>query len=392
MIFPKKFLRPTSEAPTGLFLTAASGIFLSPSLQTSLALLTWLLLAVIASILIIFVLIALILRPLSRRTRSKTSDQPQDTVPSPPQIDPDIATAPTVPVPPEDTQPAPAVDTQERTPTHVSLPVNSAATQVTMPATKQRPEGITWHIAGVTDVGLKREINEDAFLVVEASTEETGPYGLYAVADGLGGHEAGEIASQITVDTIRHWFEKKPPTSDINGPKSWFEEVIYAANEVVVEYQNTHKEAQKMGSTLVMALVTLDQTFITHVGDSRAYHLTGETINQITVDHSLVERLVQIGQISREEARTHKQRNVVYSIIGEKRRLEIGYYKISPTPGDRLLLCSDGLSGLVTDEEILRLSQQETDPAKAGQAMIEAAKAAGGHDNITTVLIEIDRE
>jgi protein phosphatase len=261
-----------------------------------------------------------------------------------------------------------------------------------MPATQQRPEGITWHIAGVTDVGLKREINEDAFLMVEASTEESGPYGLYAVADGLGGHEAGEIASQITVDTIRHWFEQKPPTNGINAPKSWFQEVIYAANEAVVEYQNTHKEAQKMGSTLVMALVTPDQTFITHVGDSRAYQLTSKTINQITVDHSLVERLVQIGQISREEARTHTQRNVVYSIIGEKRRLEIGYYQISPAPGDRLLLCSDGLSSLVTDEEILRLSQQETDPAKAGQAMVEAAKTAGGHDNITTVLIEMDRQ
>ena len=211
------------------------------------------------------------------------------------------------------------------------------------------------------------------------------------VADGMGGHNSGEVASQITVDTVQRWFEQKPPTNDINAPKNWFEEVIYAANEAVLEYQNMHTEAQKMGSTLVMALVTPSQIYVTHVGDSRAYHLTKETIKQITVDHSLVERLVQIGQISREEARTHKQRNVVYSIIGEKRRLEIGYYQVSLAPGDRLLLCSDGLSGLVTDEEIMRLSQRESDLAMAGQAMIEAAKAAGGHDNITTVLIEMNR-
>jgi protein phosphatase len=382
MIFLKKFLRPPSEARAGLFLTAASGIFLLPSLQSSLALLTWLLLAVIASLLIIFILIAFILRPLSRRSRSKPATQPPSSKPPPPQIDPDIATVPTAPV----------TDSQERILTQVSLPASSATTTVTVPATEQRPAGINWHIAGVTDVGLKRELNEDALLITEAAAEEIGPYGLYVVADGLGGHEAGEIASQITVDTIQRWFEQKPPTIDINAPKNWFEEVIYAANEAVVEYQNMHKEAQKMGSTLVMALVTPSQIFVTHVGDSRAYLLTQETIQQITVDHSLVERLVQIGQISREEARTHKQRNVVYSIIGEKRRLEIGYYQLSLAPGDRLLLCSDGLTGLVTDDEILRLSQQESDLAQAGQAMIEAAKAAGGHDNITTVLLEMNRK
>jgi serine/threonine protein phosphatase PrpC len=119
--------------------------------------------------------------------------------------------------------------------------------------------------------------------------------------------------------------------------ESWFKETIQVANDAVIKYQNSHKEAQKMGSTLVMALVNDGQAYISNVGDSRAYHLSADTIRQISIDHSLVERLVQIGQITREEARTHKQRNVVYSIIGEKRRLEIGLYQTPLGPGERIV-------------------------------------------------------
>ena len=139
-----------------------------------------------------------------------------------------------------------------------------------------------------------------------------------------------------------------------------------------------------------MALVTPSQIFVTHVGDSRAYHLTQETISQITVDHSLVERLVQIGQISREEARTHKQRNVIYSTIGEKKKFEIGFFHVNLNPGDRLLLCSDGLSGMVTDEDLLKISQDHANPSTVVQMMIDAAKHAGGHDNITAVMVQMD--
>ena len=104
----------------------------------------------------------------------------------------------------------------------------------------------------------------------------------------------------------------------------------------------------------------------------------------------MVERLIQIGQITREEARTHKQRNVVYSIIGEKRRLEVGYNKITLNPDDRLLLCSDGLSGMITDEQILIISQNQPDLARTCQLLIESAKQAGGHDNITAVLVQMN--
>ena len=112
-------------------------------------------------------------------------------------------------------------------------------------------------------------------------------------------------------------------------------------------------------------------------------------INQISVDHSLVERLVQIGQITREEARTHKQRNVIYSIIGEKKKLEVGYFHTALAPGDRLLLCSDGLCGMITDEQILRINQAQPVAADACQALIRAAKEAGGHDNITAIIVQM---
>lgn len=144
-----------------------------------------------------------------------------------------------------------------------------------------------------------------------------------------------------------------------------------------------------MGSTLVMALITTGEARIANVGDSRAYHLTGAGIEQITEDHSLVERLVQIGQITREEARVHRQRNVIYNTIGDKPNLEVSLYQLTLQPGDRLLLCSDGLSNMVTDEELLDISRNHSSAAAACKVMVEAAKSAGGNDNITALIVQI---
>jgi protein phosphatase len=168
-------------------------------------------------------------------------------------------------------------------------------------------------------------------------------------------------------------------------------DAIMVANELVLKHQENSTRTEKMGSTLIMALVADHQAHIVNVGDSRAYHLNAERIEQISVDHSLVERLIQIGQITREEARTHDKKNVVYSIIGEKRKLEIGYYHVPLLPGERLLLCSDGLNTMVPDEELLALSKSYSELTKASQMMIEAAKQAGGLDNITTILIQMNQ-
>ena len=144
-----------------------------------------------------------------------------------------------------------------------------------------------------------------------------------------------------------------------------------------------------MGSTLVMTLVTGEQVHIANVGDSRAYRLNNEGIQQISEDHSLVERLIKIGQITREEARVHRQRNVIYNTIGDKPDPEVSLYHIELQPGDRLLLCSDGLSNMITDEEILDISRRHASAGEACKKMVEAAKFAGGSDNITAIIVQM---
>jgi len=376
--------------------TFFGGGMLMPFLLQLEGFLTWLLLAVIGGIVLIYILITFILRPLSRRDAEPAAPpaEPEPAAPAGEKPEPVTALddaavsdqaaadtvvdqpAPTAPFDPAATQPSPTFP--------------AVGQPLTAPESGQRPEGIGWQIAGLTDVGLKRELNEDNLLLIEGEIDGAGPYGLYVVADGLGGHEAGEIASQITVDAVKQHVDENPPANAAPPFEEWFKSAILKANDEVLNYQESHAEAQKMGSTLVMALVLGQKAYVTNVGDSRAYKLTANTIEQISTDHSLVERLVQIGQISREEARTHKQRNVVYSIIGEKRKLEVGYYEVDMTPGARLLLCSDGLSGMITDEQLLQISQNHADLGRASQIMIEAAKQAGGHDNITAVLVEMN--
>jgi protein phosphatase len=263
------------------------------------------------------------------------------------------------------------------------------AGQAAITPSEARPPNIGWRIAGLTHVGLKRKLNEDKLLILEASLNEGQPYGLYIVADGMGGHEHGEVASQLTIDTIQARFAQL--VNEAAPYEEWFRRTIVAANETVIAHQADKEMMRKMGSTLVMALITSDnKAYITHVGDSRAYHLTNNSMTQITEDHSLVERLIQIGQITREEARTHKQRNVIYSTIGDKNKLQIGLYNVDLQPGDRLLLCSDGLTGMLTDDQILNINRSYASPAETCQVLVKAANAAGGEDNITTVLIEMD--
>lgn len=293
----------------------------------------------------------------------------------------------------EDTQVSLPTLTEMLDETTLNLPeITTVGEPNVLPVSGQRPPTIGWQIASLTDVGLKREINEDNMLMWEAESDELGAYGLYVVADGLGGHVAGEIASQLAVDAIQQRLETVPPlsASGQNSLEEWLKETAKAANEAILRHQQEDDEVKKMGSTVVMALLTGRTARVINVGDSRAYRLNHQKIEQISTDHSLVERLVQIGQITREEARTHKQRNVIYSTLGEKQRMEIGYYEIELSSNDRLLLCSDGLSEKVPDELMLYISRSETDLGVVAQLLVEAAKQAGGDDNITVVMIQLN--
>lgn len=282
------------------------------------------------------------------------------------------------------TQPSPAYKKEQLE----TVPARLTDEPITMPLSGKRPARARWQLAGLTDTGLKRELNEDNLLMVEAEMADASPYGLYLVADGMGGHQGGDIASQLTVNTIQQQFNNYPLSYEIPF-NDWLKNVVMAANQAVLEHEREPSRDRKMGSTLVMALVTEGQAHIVNVGDSRAYHITDNGIEQVSVDHSLVERLVQLGQLTREEARTHRQRNVIYNTIGDKPDPEIGLYHILLHPGDRLLLCSDGLSGMILDEDILAISRQNTSPAAACKALVEAAKLAGGDDNITVILVQV---
>ena len=287
----------------------------------------------------------------------------------------------------EDTLP---FDNQDRIPTQLHLPVVKSQTEPqTGPTSGRRPANINWQIAGLTDVGLKRTLNEDAFLIAEEEMAGQTCYGLYVVADGMGGHHGGEVASRLTVETVAAHLTQHPPT-ELTQFNDWLKAAVMAANQSVLARQEHLDPEKKMGSTIVLALVIPGQAHIANVGDSRAYHLHGEGIKQISVDHSLVERLIQIGQLTREEARTHRQKNVIYNTIGDKANLEVSFYHVNLQSGDRLLLCSDGLNGMLTDEQILEISRSQPDPVEACKTMIEAAKLAGGSDNITALIIQME--
>ncbi len=289
-------------------------------------------------------------------------------------------TRPTIPQKTREDAPPSDVDTEE------SLPAVGVRDPLTVPVSGQRPGRINWQIAGLTDVGLKRELNEDNLLMAEAETPH-GVLGLYAVADGMGGHEKGEIASQLTLDTVHAQFTQSLPTTPY---EEWLKTAVIAANEAVMSRQHSDSQDKKMGSTLVMALFTPEIVHIVNVGDSRAYHLSRERIDQLTEDHSLVERLVQIGQLSREEARTHRQKNVIYNTIGDKENLQISLYEATILPDERLLLCSDGLNNMLTDEQILEISLSHASPVDACKELVQAAKTAGGVDNITAIIIQMN--
>jgi protein phosphatase len=207
----------------------------------------------------------------------------------------------------------------------------------------------------------------------------------------MGGHSAGEVASGTIVNNIAESaFSELAPSqnaaSEVDRCK-WIERVIQKANEAL--YEMSRKMGSDMGSTIVMAVAEGNQVCIGHVGDSRAYRINRQGITPLTTDHSLVERLIDSGQITREEARHHPQRNVIYRTMGDKAKIEVETTQHSMKAGDRLLLCSDGLNGMVEDQNIYQIVVEESiSPQDACEKLIRAANAAGGDDNITVVVVE----
>jgi len=229
---------------------------------------------------------------------------------------------------------------------------------------------------GATDVGLVRAHNEDNYLADER---------LFAVADGVGGHKAGEVASQTAVDTLQREFRE--PTTD------GLIDAVKTANRTVWNLAEANPEQRGMGTTLT-AVALVDENgeerlALVNVGDSRAYLLQQGELEQLTEDHSLVEQLVREGQLTPEEAQVHPQRSIITRALGLDPEVEVDSWELTPYRGDRILLCSDGLTNEVTDDEIASTLRTVSDPNDAARQLIQEARDHGGSDNITCVIVDV---
>jgi serine/threonine protein phosphatase PrpC len=255
------------------------------------------------------------------------------------------------------------------------------------------PLNLDYHTGRRTHTGLVRSINEDSLMCFSQSHIQQGisrPIGLFAIADGMGGHDTGEVASSLSIQVmIQKAFTGLASLQNLTSEEytSWLMQTVQAANLEV--YETRQDAGNDMGSTLVCVLLLGYHAFLAHIGDSRVYLLRDGTIQQLTVDHSLVQHLVNIGQISADDARNHPQRNVIYRSLGDKPQVEVDIYSQNLLPEDRLLLCSDGLSGMLDDQAIQKIIQEAVSPQAACDHLIGAANQAGGLDNISAIVVEV---
>ncbi len=229
--------------------------------------------------------------------------------------------------------------------------------------------------ASVTDTGRRRRHNEDAYVCEPP---------LFAVADGMGGAQAGELASGLAAAALRD------ETSELTGGEQRVDDLIQEANRRVYQRQSQDASASGMGTTMTVALVEDGRVAIGHVGDSRAYLIRERKLEQLTEDHSLVAELVRSGKLSPEEAERHPQRSVITRALGTDPDVDVDTFSIETKPGDLFLLCSDGLTSMVDDQTILReVERNRADLPAAAKALVRAANKGGGEDNITVVFFEI---
>jgi len=234
-----------------------------------------------------------------------------------------------------------------------------------------------------TNKGLLRENNEDNLIV-----EETKKYNLYAVADGMGGHKAGEVASSIAIDTIRECFKNRCEEENFKAP-SFIIQSVQLANDKIREEALTKEECFGMGTTITMAIIdmNLNIAYIGNVGDSRAYILRNDEIKQITDDHTYVNELLKDGKITKVEAKNHPKRNVITRAVGSEETVQADIFEIEIFENDVILLCTDGLTTLLSDERI-RDTLMEYGSSESVQKLIKLANDNGGTDNITIIIVD----
>ncbi len=233
----------------------------------------------------------------------------------------------------------------------------------------------------ITDIGKKRKLNQDYVYTSE------NPIGnlpnVFIVADGMGGHNAGDYASKFTVETIVKEIEN---SFEVN-PEKILSKAIETANERVIELSKENENFEGMGTTVVAATCMGKYLRVANVGDSRLY-VVGEKITQITRDHSLVEEMIRMGGIDRESARNHPDKNIITRAIGATENIKIDFFNVELKQGDIVLMCSDGLTNMLEDEEIRMILNGQRDIVEKAEELVKAANNNGGKDNIAVVLIE----
>lgn len=239
---------------------------------------------------------------------------------------------------------------------------------------------------GKSDTGCVRPTNQDAF-AVDIRPEAA----LLAVCDGMGGANAGNVASRFAIERFMAVLRQAlQDHMDMHARRSALREAVRQANDTVYQLAIAQPEFQGMGTTLVGGIVTADGITLVNVGDSRAYRIRGAQAERLTEDHSYVEEMIRRGKLSEEAARLHPNKNLITRAVGVEPEVECDLYEITLAPNEMLLLCSDGLSGMLQDDQLARIANDADNLVDGTEQLIEEAKLAGGADNITVVLFARD--
>ena len=238
---------------------------------------------------------------------------------------------------------------------------------------------------GITDVGKKRSMNQDSIFYTD---EAVGPVqNLYIVADGMGGHKAGEIASKIAIDTITNKFESIESLGKKEDAIEWMRNTVQDINHKIFEYTDKNQESKGMGTTLVIAIKTDDYILYGNIGDSSGFVIKNEQLHKVTKDHTLVNLLVSTGELTEEEAKYHPRKNVLMRALGANNPIDIDIFDVD-TSVKGLFLCSDGLTNMLTNEQIEKVLNSKLSIEEVVLKLINKANMRGGHDNISIAYLK----
>jgi protein phosphatase len=257
---------------------------------------------------------------------------------------------------------------------------------------RRGPSGLLYRVGSLSDLGKSRSNNEDSILTMELLTtvgSQPNSAILSAVADGVGGSQKGEVASKLTLTTLAAQASRFLLDSEHADRSGLLRASIESANEEVVKYGMAHRESEGLASTIVASMIEGSTGYIANVGDSRAYLVNRGGIKQLSKDHSQVQELVDAGKISSDQARHYAGRNVITRAVGASTDIHVDTYTVSLSPGDRILLCTDGLWEPVSDVEIQKVVLQSPDPQAACEKLVALANERGGKDNVSLIIVEL---